>query len=402
MSKCNSETSECQQIYCGIDVHSRKWHLCVRSNGIQLKLLVMPADAGQTIDWLKSTYPGAEIHCVYEAGFSGFSAHRSFLKAGFHSMVINPADVPTTGKERTEKCDRTDCRKLARHLEDGSLTPIHVPSPAYEGLRGLVRRETQVRNAAVRLSNQLKGALYFHGRHAVPQTLGRKALLELEEAMQTEPDYAYAQEILSLIRQLRQQREERRLLVEAEHTALAKMGLAASAQLLAGIPGIAFRSAAVLLSELGDISRFGSGNKLASYVGLAPHAYGSGDGEQDRACGNRKQKQLHYLFLQAAWVAVARDSAMQACFDRQCRKNRHKKTRAILAVAKKLLLTAAAVLRHNEPYRHPEPKTAAAAPGAAHPAQEDGCLPAGGTAFMQPEHFVNGEDMLYDTPDEYL
>ena len=62
-----------------------------------------------------------------------------------------------------------------------------------------------------------------------------------------------------------------------------------------------------------------------------------------------------------------------------------------------LLLTAAAVLRNNEPYRHPEPKAAAAAP-----AQEDGCLPAGGTAFMQPEYFVNEEDMLYDTPDEYL
>ena len=43
---------------------------------------------------------------------------------------INAADVPTSGKERANKNDTVDSRKLARELANGSLEPIYVPPPA--------------------------------------------------------------------------------------------------------------------------------------------------------------------------------------------------------------------------------------------------------------------------------
>ena len=49
---------------------------------------------------LKRNYPDAEYRSVYEAGFSGFEAHRTLCRLGVQNIVINPADVPTSGKER--------------------------------------------------------------------------------------------------------------------------------------------------------------------------------------------------------------------------------------------------------------------------------------------------------------
>ena len=396
MCKCNATSFDGQKIYCGFDVHSQNWHICVRTFGLEVRCLQMEADVGKVIDFLHRNFCGAEIHSVYEAGFCGFGAHRRLVAAGIDNIVVNPADIPTTGKERDGKCDRTDCRKLARHLEDGSLTGIDVPSREIECLRGLCRRETQVRDATIRLGNQLKSALYFHGCHAVPGRLTEKALAELESAMETEEDYACRQEILSLVRQTREHRSERARLVETEREAVSLLGLQTSVELLTGICGIGFRTAVVLVAELGDVSRFKSRDHLASYVGLAPHAYGSGGSETDRASGSRKRRQLHYLLVQAAWVAVARDPAMLAYFGHLCSSRRMRRTRAIVSVAKKMLMIVYAVLRDRKPYRSEElfernpsirPVSASAGAGRIHAAAAESAA----ARLADPEDGILGE-----------
>jgi predicted esterase YcpF (UPF0227 family) len=77
---------------------------------------------------LKKNYPNAYYHSTYEAGFCGFWAHRALCKLGINNIVVNPADVPTTHKEKTQKRDKRDSRKLARELADGSLEAIYIPT----------------------------------------------------------------------------------------------------------------------------------------------------------------------------------------------------------------------------------------------------------------------------------
>jgi transposase len=48
-------------------------------------------------------------------------------------------------------------------------------------------------------------------------------------------------------------------------------------KLLTTIPGIVYYSALLIKSEIGDIDRFPSGEKLCSYAGLVPSIYSSGD-----------------------------------------------------------------------------------------------------------------------------
>ena len=72
-------------------------------------------------------HPGGSYNSVYEAGFSGYWAHRQLEQLGFNNKVASPNEVPTNGKEKIYKTDTVDSRKLARELESGSIKGIYIP-----------------------------------------------------------------------------------------------------------------------------------------------------------------------------------------------------------------------------------------------------------------------------------
>lgn len=87
-------------------------------------------------------------------------------------------------------------------------------------------------------------------------------------------------------------------------------------ELLSSMPGIAPRAGSRNLAEIGDGSRFASGDKLASYAGLAPVTRQSGksiDGESQSRRGNHSLK--HAMFLAAC--ASLRSSDSKAFYDRK-------------------------------------------------------------------------------------
>ena len=98
----------------GIDVHKHRWVVTVRSMKMELTTFSMNPSPNQLHTYLKRRYPGGRYFSVYEAGFSGFWIHEKLRGFGIENIVIHPADVPTTGKEKATKCDRVDSRKLAR------------------------------------------------------------------------------------------------------------------------------------------------------------------------------------------------------------------------------------------------------------------------------------------------
>src|ERR1017187_2680906 len=84
-----------QSIFVGIDVHKKSWSVCIRDEEMELRKFSQPASA-EILSWhLKSNYPDADFKCVYEAGFSGFTAQRELEKQGIKCIVVNAADVPT-------------------------------------------------------------------------------------------------------------------------------------------------------------------------------------------------------------------------------------------------------------------------------------------------------------------
>ena len=62
---------------------------------------------------------------------------------------------------------------------------------------------------------------------------------------------------------------------------------------LLGIPGMGFRMAAMILAEIGDISRFDSPDKLLAFSGVSPSTYQSG--KMDNAYAHMEKRGSRYL-----------------------------------------------------------------------------------------------------------
>ena len=128
-----------------------------------LKKFSQSPDAEALYKFLTDNYPGAVYYLVYEAGFCGFWIHRKLVGLGINNIVINPADVPTMGKEKLRKTDAVDCGKLGRELRSKSLTGIYVPDDSVLEMRSLIRLRSSIVKDTTREKNRIKSLLRFHG-----------------------------------------------------------------------------------------------------------------------------------------------------------------------------------------------------------------------------------------------
>ena len=63
---------------------------------------------------------------------------------GVKCIVVHPADIPTKDKEKHNRNDSSDARKIARTLRSGELTPLYVPSQSEQQARSLVRMRLEM------------------------------------------------------------------------------------------------------------------------------------------------------------------------------------------------------------------------------------------------------------------
>ena len=117
------------------------------------------------------------------------------------------------------------------------------------------------------------------------------------------------------------------------------------------IPGISTITGAVILGEIGDISRFDNPSKLVAYAGLDSAV--SQSGESELPSGRLTKRGSPYLrkaLYQAAMVAEFCDPVFSAYYQKKRREGKHHLV-ATNAVARKLCHTIFAILKSNSPYK---------------------------------------------------
>ena len=120
------------------------------------------------------------------------------------------------------------------------------------------------------------------------------------------------------------------------------------AKLLMTMPGVDYYAAMVLLSEIGDVHRFSSDEKLVSWVGLAPQVHQSGETNWTGHITRKGSKRARWILGQCAQSARQHDPRMREFYERIERK--HGPQKAIVAVARKMLAIMYVMLIRNEPY----------------------------------------------------
>jgi len=114
---------------------------------------------------------------------------------------------------------------------------------------------------------------------------------------------------------------------------------------LTAIPGIGFLSAAVVLAEVGEVSRFASPDQLASWAGLTPTERSSDEHTQRGHISKQGSRWLRWVMVEAASRRF-RDPALRR-FEERIARRRGKKI-ARVALARRLLTLCFYALRDQE------------------------------------------------------
>lgn len=349
----NNKSFEGQTIYSGMDIHKKNWKVTILCGNIEHKQFNQNPDPEILANYLNRNFPGATYKAVYEAGFAGFGACRKLIELGVDCKVIHPADVPTTEKERLQKTDAVDSRKLAHSLREQQFAGIHIPDRILEVDRSLIRQRSRIVKDIARTKNRVKSLLMQfsidipekftqsqtkHWSKPFMEWLGK---VELKEAVlgQVIKNYlsigvGLRKELLLVNKQIKALSEEERYVKKLK--------------LIRSVPGFGSIVGMYFLTQLGDISRFKTDDQLNNYVGLVPKMHGSGDKIRTGKLIKRGRKEMKIMLIEASWTASRKDPALMSKYV-ELSKRMHK-NKAIIRIARKLLARVRYILSHEIEY----------------------------------------------------
>lgn len=341
----NKKSVDGKKVFVGIDVHARTYRVAALVEGEVLKSWTCPANPGVLIDTLNRLCQGAEsVEVVYEAGFSGFSLHRALEGAGFSSIVVNPASLETAANDRV-KTDKKDAKKLALHLSQGRLKGIRIPSESEELERQAHRTRSQLVSQRKRVMNQIRSKFHQFGILGCEDksVLREKRVLKLLEDA-PEALKAVINPLLRVWQTYNEEIDNLNLIMKRQSQAPEALD-----ELYQSIPGVGPIGSRILSSELGDMSQFKNERALASFVGLTPTEHSSGDKTRKGHISRQGSSRLRGMLVEAAWTAITKDEILRQYYAQLTIRAGAK--RAIVAVARKLLLRARAIAKTGEVYQ---------------------------------------------------
>ncbi len=231
----------------------------------------------------------------YEAGPCGYTLYQSLTAMGMDCQVVAP---PRNEKIKT---DRRDALRLARLLRAGELVEVWVPDQEQEAVRDLCRCRADFKAQQQKLRQQLNAFVLRHGHHW-PTNRKRWTQKHLEWLESLDFSYDYQAEVRDeYIAAVRLSSSRMIDLDEKLSQVLRGWSWAPLANSLMALRGFDQLSAVTLLSELGDISRFGSPNQLMGYLGLVPCVYSSGAHRRTGGVTQAGNRHARQVLVESAW-----------------------------------------------------------------------------------------------------
>ena len=348
MNKITKLSFAGERIYCGIDVHKLSWRVNIRSEEFELEDYSQQAEEEILLSHLRKNYPDAEYELVYEAGFSGFSLQRSLQSKGIKCLVINAADVPSSDKEKRRKSDCIDARKLSKALGNGLLKGVFVPQLEMEHIRTLVRQRDRLVQDQIRCKARIKHLLLFSGLKVNEDGCWSGAYIKRLEELDC-GDIPLRQ---ALDLALQEYQAIRKLNLQATRQLRAlslQPPYAKIVSLLRSIPGIGLINAMVIMSEIQDIARFKTLDKLCGYAGIVPDLHGSGEEQNVRGITRRSNCYLREAIVESSWSIIRKDPVMLMNYKQYCKRMHPNK--AIIKIARHLLNRIRYVWLKEVPYQ---------------------------------------------------
>ncbi|MEV6655417.1 IS110 family transposase [Streptomyces sp. NPDC051219] len=235
---------------------------------------------------------------------------------------------------------------LERALDLGNVGPLVLlagyQTPAALRRTGRSRLETWLRNRKVRGADALAEAALDAAERQHTAVPGEKITAQVIHTL--------AKEVMGLTEQI----------AEIDKLIAARFREHELAEVISSMPGIGpLLGAEFLAATAGDMSRFGSSDRLASFAGVAPVPRDSGNVSGNLHRPRRYHRGLQRVFYTSALISIRNCDASRRYYERK-RAEGKRHTQAVLALARRRVNVLWALIRDGRCFQRELPVTVAA------------------------------------------
>jgi len=340
--KRERKTSEVR--YIGLDVH--KYYITVAGMNQAQEMVLRPrhVEMARFKKWAEENLRDTD-EVVLEATTNTWDVYDTVVPLVKRVVVAHPAEVKQIANARV-KTDTQDVNRLIRLLIADLVPEVWVPPLEVRELRALLSYRWRLVKMATAIQNRLHSLLHRHNLQAPEGKVDTGENREWWEQLKLSP-----LETLRLQQELQSLRMVRAHILEVDK----QLGCLSTSERWSGqaihvmqLPGVGLVVAMTILAAIGDIKRFESPKQLVGYAGLGAGVHDSGQKHQGKGITKSGRKELRWALVEAAWQAIRSNPRLRAQYDALC-KRKHP-NQAIVAIARKLLVTLWYLLSEQESY----------------------------------------------------
>jgi transposase len=306
-------------------------------------------------------YVNVRLRVCFEAGYDGFWLARFLIDRGIDTNVLDASSFLVSRRGRRAKTDRVDVESMAFVLKafllgDRSVCrPVRIPSPDEEDAKRIARERAQLLKERTRNVNRIRALLNLQGIREVRGLWGGKwqewlAHTRTGDGRLLGPFLLrelgrHFERLELLASQLKALEGERAALIAQETKIPAVRKIVALTQLR----GIGEGGATTLVTEVFH-RQFKNRRHLASYLGLAPSHYASGEVSRDQGISKAGNKSARVMMVELAWCWLRYQPQSQLTQWYRCRfaeKAGRSRKVGVIALARKLAIALWRFLEHG-------------------------------------------------------
>ena len=288
----------------------------------------------------------ADLVVMEACGPSGW-IHDVATVYGLKTLVCSTNEEAWRWANVKRKTDKDDALKLARMAAMRELNPVHMPSHQHREFRSLVKYRKTLDQRINKTKNTIRAWFVNHGitidKGDKAWHTGRQRINSFRKPLtECSPDESWRGELdieLTILDSLCQQLD----VVVKKLEAFGKQD--ERIRRLMTIPGVGPRTAEILVACIDNPHRFKTGRQVAAYFGLVPRQYQSGETDRNGRITKRGNPLARTILVECAWASLRYNPWAKGVYERICGKQKTRKKKAAIALARKLAVIAWAMLR---------------------------------------------------------
>jgi transposase len=277
------------------------------------------------------------------------------VSLGHKTLVCSTNEDAWKWSNVKRKTDKDDALKLARMAAMGELKAVHMPSEAHREFRSLVKYRKTIDNRITKMKCTIRAWFVNHGitidSGEKAWNTGRVHINSFRKSLdQCTPDELWKAELDTELTQL----DASAVHLQVVTKKLEEIGKTdPRIQRIMTIPGVGPRTAEILVACIDDAKRFASGREVSAYFGLVPRQYQSGETDRNGRITKRGNPLARTILVECAWASLRYNPWAKAIYERICGKQKTRRKKAAIALARKIAVIAWALLRDEKDW---EPK----------------------------------------------